>query len=127
MIDQLKALKLKDDELQLKRNALLALLAITHQNHCEECMGVGGQIEYHYGSFHEPPTLHEPCLACKGYHPLNITQPMTESEYEVWIEALLNGPRDAHPILAEVELIDQASEALGDEHADLLMVMEGLI
>jgi hypothetical protein len=89
-------------ELQAKATELQAKLNEAYPNHCDECCGIGGSISYSGATYWEPPDMDfDECSACEGSHPLDLNQPMTEEEYEVWVETILD---EGHPVSLVTEL-----------------------
>jgi hypothetical protein len=119
--EQIEDLDRRASALQAKRQTLLAKLAEEHPNLCEECSGRGGEIDFDFGSFFEPPSHDwEACHACEGKHPLDMTTSLSEEEFEARVEKILKTGEFPHPILNEIVEIEKAQDCLGDEHADLL-------
>jgi hypothetical protein len=121
LADRIAELDRRAEALQAQRQKLQALLAEEHPNLCEECGGRGGEIDFDFGSFFEPPCHDfEECHACEGKHPLDMTTSLSEEDFEARALKILETGEFPHPILQEIVEIDQAQDCLGDEHQDLL-------
>jgi hypothetical protein len=119
--EQIEDLDRRAEALQAKRQTLQAQLAEEHPNLCEECGGRGGEIDFDFGSFFEPPCHDfEECGGCEGKHPLDTTRKMSEEDFEARVLKILETGEFPHPILQEIVGVDQAQDCLGDEHIDLL-------
>ena len=101
-------------ELQAKATELQAKLNEAYPNHCDNCGGIGGSISYSGATYWEPPVMDfDECSACEGSHPMDTTQPMSEDEYEVWVDTIFDS---GHP----VSLV----EDLERTHNDILALAE---
>ena len=68
-------------------------------------------------------TTSRPLSVClgEGLNPLCTTSTLSEDEVEAWIDKVLDDMKYPLPLHADLEALIQEAEALGEEHADLLM------
>lgn len=91
-------------ELEAKATELQAQLNEAYPNHCDECCGIGGSISYSGGSYWEPPSMDfDECSCCDGVHPMDMTQPMTDEEYEEWVDTIFDDGRHPVDLVNELE------------------------
>lgn len=121
---QLADLKRQADLNAAKRAEITAKLNADYPHLCDQCSGTGGEISYDWGSFTEPPCHDfEACSIClgEGLNPLDITKTMSEDEVEAWIDKVLDDLKYPLALHADLEALMQELEALGEDHAHLLM------
>ena len=129
ILTAIRTLKSKSQKLATKRKDLLDRIKADHPHLCPECSGQGGEIEYDWGSFTEPPAHDfDPCQAClgEGKHPLDLNRSMTEEEVERFIDEAVDTVKYPHPLHAEINALMDADMMLGELHADLAIELDEL-
>jgi len=94
--------------LEDRLKTLKAKLKAEHPNHCQHCLGVGGDVSHSGDGWNEPMCEEwDDCSACLGQsiNPLDITKTISDEDAEAHIEMIMDEEMDI-PILSEIHKVE---------------------